>query len=111
MNLLLNACEVVPVAGGHIDVALRRNGHSLEIRIRDNGPGIADPVRDKLFEPFVSYGKENGTGMGLTVVQKILQDHGGEVVVEQSSPEGTTFRVSVPLNPSSEQALTVKNAT
>ena len=111
MNLLLNACEVVPTARGEVDVALRRNGQSLEIRISDNGPGIADAVRGKLFEPFVSYGKENGTGMGLTVVQKILQDHGGDVVVEQTSPEGTTFRVSVPLNPSSEHALAVKNVT
>jgi signal transduction histidine kinase len=111
LNLLLNACEVVPVENGQIEVELRRNGQNLEIRISDNGPGIAEAVRDKLFEPFVSYGKENGTGMGLTVVQKILQDHGGDVVVEQSSPEGTTFRVSVPLNPSSENALAMKNAT
>src|SRR6266852_4528153 len=110
LNLLLNACEVVPAENGQIEVELRRNGQSLEIRISDNGPGIAEAVRGKLFEPFVSYGKENGTGMGLTVVQKILQDHGGDVAVEQSSPEGTTFRVSVPLNPSFENALAVKNA-
>jgi len=111
LNLLLNACEVVPAEGGQIDVGLRRNGQSLEIRISDNGPGIAEPVRDKLFEPFVSYGKENGTGMGLTVVQKILQDHGGDVTVERTSVEGTTFRVRVPMNPSSENALAVKHAT
>jgi len=102
---------VVPAEGGQIDVGLRRNGQSLEIRISDNGPGIAEPVRDKLFEPFVSYGKENGTGMGLTVVQKILQDHGGDVTVERTSVEGTTFRVRVPMNPSSENALAVKHAT
>src|SRR5262249_44310637 len=90
MNLLLNACEVVPQQDGKIEVALRRAGGQLEIRVSDNGPGIAEAVRDKLFEPFVSYGKENGTGMGLTVVQKIVQDHGGDVVVEQTSPEGTT---------------------
>jgi len=111
LNLLLNACEVVPAEGGQIDVGLRRDGQSLEIRISDNGPGIAEPVRDKLFEPFVSYGKENGTGMGLTVVQKILQDHGGDVTVERTSVEGTTFRVRVPMNPSSENALAVKHAT
>lgn len=110
LNLLLNACEVVPAEGGQVDVELRRNGQSLEIRISDNGPGIAEPVRDKLFEPFVSYGKENGTGMGLTVVQKILQDHGGEVAVERTSPEGTTFRVSVPLNPSTENVLAARHA-
>jgi signal transduction histidine kinase len=111
LNLLLNACEVVPPENGKIEVELRRVGESLEIRIRDNGPGIAEAVRDKLFEPFVSYGKENGTGMGLTVVQKILQDHGGDVVVEETSPEGTTFKVKVPLNPSPENVLAAKNAT
>jgi signal transduction histidine kinase len=96
---------------GQIDVGLRRNGESLEIRISDNGPGIAEAVRDKLFEPFVSYGKENGTGMGLTVVQKILQDHGGDVVVERTSPEGTTFRLNVPLSPSPENAMAAKHVT
>jgi signal transduction histidine kinase len=111
LNLLLNACEVVPAESGQIDVTLQRNGQSLEVRISDNGPGIAEAVRDKLFEPFVSHGKENGTGMGLTVVQKILQDHGGEVVVEHTSAGGTTFRVNVPLNPASEHVLALKNVT
>jgi signal transduction histidine kinase len=111
LNLLLNACEVVPAESGKIDIGLRRRGENLEIRIADNGPGIADAVRDRLFEPFVSHGKENGTGMGLTVVQKILQDHGGDVAVEQTSASGTTFRVSIPLNPSAENALAVRQAT
>ena len=111
MNLLLNACEVVPAGSGHVEVGLQRNGESLEIRITDNGPGISEAVRDNLFEPFVSHGKENGTGMGLTVVQKILQDHGGDVVVEKTSPGATTFKVSVPLSPASEHALAAKHAT
>jgi len=111
LNLLLNACEVVPRESGAIEVDLRRVGEQLEIRIGDNGPGIAEPVREKLFDPFVSYGKENGTGMGLTVVQKIVQDHGGEVVVEKTSAEGTTFKIRVPLSASSENALAVKTAT
>jgi signal transduction histidine kinase len=110
LNLLLNACEVVPADGGAIEIGLQRHGEKLEIRIADNGPGIADAVRDRLFEPFVSFGKENGTGMGLTVVQKILQDHGGDVVVEQTSDAGTTFRINLPLNPSPEKALATKNA-
>ena len=45
-------------------------------------------MRERLFDPFVSHGKENGTGMGLTVVQKIVQDHGGDVIVEQTSTCG-----------------------
>jgi signal transduction histidine kinase len=108
---MLNACEVVPAESVKIDIGLRRKGENLEIRIADNGPGIADTVRDRLFEPFVSHGKENGTGMGLTVVQKILQDHGGDVAVEQTSASGTTFRVSIPLNPSAENALAARHAT
>jgi signal transduction histidine kinase len=111
LNLMLNACEVVPAESGKIDIGLRRKDENLEIRIADNGPGIADTVRDRLFEPFVSHGKENGTGMGLTVVQKILQDHGGDVAVEQTSASGTTFRVSIPLNPSAENALAARHAT
>ncbi len=111
LNLLLNACEVVPAESGKIDIELRRKGESLEIRIEDNGPGIADAVRDRLFEPFVSHGKENGTGMGLTVVQKILQDHGGDVAVEQTSSSGTTFRINIPLNPSAENALAARQST
>jgi signal transduction histidine kinase len=110
LNLLLNACEVVPPESGKIDIELKRSGESLEVRIEDNGPGIAEAVRDRLFEPFVSHGKENGTGMGLTVVQKILQDHGGDVTVERTSASGTTFRVKIPLSPSAENALTVRHA-
>jgi signal transduction histidine kinase len=111
LNLLLNACEVVPPESGKIDIGLQRRGQSLEIRIQDNGPGIAEAVRDRLFEPFVSHGKENGTGMGLTVVQKILQDHGGDVVVEETSASGTTFRVNIPLNPSAENVLAARHTT
>jgi signal transduction histidine kinase len=110
LNLLLNACEVVPPESGKIDIGLKRQGESLEIRIEDNGPGIAEAVRDRLFEPFVSHGKENGTGMGLTVVQKILQDHGGEVQVEQTSASGTTFRANLPLNLSPENALAARQS-
>ncbi len=105
LNLLLNACEAVPGDSGKIEVGLRRVGEKLEIRIEDNGPGVAEVVREKLFAPFVSYGKENGTGMGLTVVQKIVQDHGGEVGLERTSAAGTTFRICIPLSPAPEDML------
>ena len=110
LNLLLNACEAVAPESGKIEIGLRRVGEKLEIRIEDNGSGIAESVREKVFDPFVSHGKENGTGMGLTVVQKILQDHGGDVVVEQTSSSGTTFRISVPLSPAPENVLAAKHA-
>jgi len=111
LNLLLNACEAVPADSGRIDIGLRRQGESLEIRIADNGPGIADAVRDRLFEPFVSHGKENGTGMGFDGGAEDLQDHGGDVAVEHTSASGTTFRVSIPLNPSAENILAGRRVT
>ena len=76
-------------------------------------PRGADHLRDHIFEPFVSYGKENGTGLGLTVVQKIILDHGGEVKVQETSPRGTRIVVSLPLLSSPQQpaqAATVKAA-
>jgi signal transduction histidine kinase len=105
LNLVLNACEAVSRDSGTVEVRMSRKGERVEIYVADNGPGIAEAVRDHLFEPFVSHGKENGTGMGLTVVQKILQDHGGDVVVEQTSEAGTVFRISVPVQPASENML------
>src|SRR5580704_13967271 len=101
-NLLLNACEAVAANGGSVEVVLREVSGGVEIRVCDNGRGIPESVRGRLFEPFVSYGKENGTGLGLTVVQKIIQDHGGDVTVEKTSEEGTTFRLLLPLASSPE---------
>lgn len=95
-NLLLNACEAVDPQGGRIEVLLCEIQNRVEITVADNGHGIPSSVRNTLFEPFVSQGKENGTGLGLTVVQKIVQDHGGEVTVERTSSEGTVFRVMLP---------------
>jgi len=97
-NLLLNAFESLPPDAGLIEVRLSQSGEQAEVRIVDNGRGIAESVRETLFEPFVSTGKENGTGLGLTVVQKIVQDHGGDVMVESTSTAGTTFKIILPLN-------------
>jgi signal transduction histidine kinase len=100
-NLLLNSCEAVAPEGGRVHVGLSEVQGGIEIRVSDNGRGIPELIRGQLFEPFVSHGKENGTGLGLTVVQKIVQDHGGDVTVEKSSAEGTVFRLLLPLAPSS----------
>jgi signal transduction histidine kinase len=100
-NLLLNACEATSGEDGRINVDLREVMGGLQIRVSDNGRGVPESIRGKLFEPFISYGKENGTGLGLTVVQKIVQDHGGDVIVENTSEAGTVFRITLPLVSSS----------
>jgi len=95
-NLMLNACESLPDRSGQIELELRGHEQGVEILVTDRGRGIPASIRNTLFEPFVSLGKENGTGLGLTVVQKIVQDHGGEVAVESSSSQGTVFRIALP---------------
>jgi signal transduction histidine kinase len=105
-NLLLNAFEAVAARGGRVDISLHQHDKEVEILVKDNGCGIPADVRAHLFEPFVSSGKQNGTGLGLTVVQKIIQDHGGEVSVASTSEQGTVFRITLPrtLGPSGEAA-------
>jgi signal transduction histidine kinase len=106
-NLLLNACEAAPAVGGRVEVAVNENGGAIAIEVSDNGPGVADSIRDKLFHPFVSYGKENGTGLGLAVVQKIVQDHRGEIAVERTPNARTVFRIVLPGR--SREALAASN--
>jgi len=95
-NLLLNACEAVAPDSGRIEVRSRQTPQGLEIRVADNGPGLPAEIRSQVFQPFATHGKESGTGLGLTVVQKIVQEHGGEVGVERTGPEGTVFRIALP---------------
>jgi signal transduction histidine kinase len=106
-NLLFNACEAVAPQRGCIEIELREIRGGVEIRVIDNGRGVPESVRESLFEPFISYGKENGTGLGLTVVQKIVQDHGGDVAIERTSNVGTVFKVTLPLTASRSNDLPV----
>lgn len=95
-NLLLNACQSLADRTGQVEIELGDLAKVVEIKIRDHGRGIPESIRKSLFEPFVSEGKQNGTGLGLTVVQKIVQDHAGEIVIESTSSAGTIFRIVLP---------------
>jgi signal transduction histidine kinase len=94
-NLLLNACQSAKTRPGVHKVAVRlsEDDDKIEIRIRDTGPGVADSIRETLFQPFVSAGKENGVGLGLTLAQHVAQEHGGEVRLEKSVPGETVFAI------------------
>ena len=96
-NILLNACEATAGrADAKVEIALTGDNGSLECRIRDNGPGVPPAIRANIFEPFVSMGKHNGTGLGLAIASKIVRDHDGELVVEETSGQGTTFLMRIP---------------
>jgi signal transduction histidine kinase len=94
-NLLLNACQSAKTGpGAHkVKVKLSEDNDKIEIRIRDTGPGVAESIRETLFQPFVSAGKENGVGLGLTLAQHVAQEHGGEVRLEKSAPGETVFTI------------------
>lgn len=104
-NVLLNACEVVPLESGKIEVDLRESKDGVEIRIADNGPGVAEPIRAKLFQPFTSYGKRNGIGLGLAISQKIFRDHGGSACLESTEAGKTVFRLVLPIPVSGDGVL------
>ncbi|HEY6351803.1 MAG TPA: HAMP domain-containing sensor histidine kinase [Candidatus Angelobacter sp.] len=97
-NLILNACQAVTPVHGRINVGIQELPEAVEVRISDNGTGIPEHLHEKIFEPFVSHAKEHGTGLGLTIVQMLLEQHGGTIKLESSSPEGTTFQVILPLD-------------
>ncbi len=107
LNLLLNAGDAVAPDTGRIDIDCCTSDAGLDIRVSDNGPGIPSEIRDNLFQPFVSHGKEKGIGLGLTIIQKIMLDHGGEVTVESTGQRGTVFRLHFPAG---ESALGVVDA-
>ena len=96
-NLLLNACEAVRPDSGLIEVTTRTTSEAIEIRIADNGRGIPGEIRETVFQPFVTSGKDNGIGLGLAVVQKIIQDHGGQVAVERTGKTGTVLCICLPV--------------
>jgi len=99
-NLLFNACEAVSPDGGRIEITTCQNAMSLEIRVADNGAGIPEEIRASVFQPFVTSGKDNGIGLGLAVVQKIVQEHDGQVSVERTGTDGTVIRITLPAVPS-----------
>jgi signal transduction histidine kinase len=96
-NLLLNACQAVRTAGreGRILMTLEVQQEYLTVSVIDNGEGIPENIRNSLFEPFVSEGKQKGTGLGLTLAHCIAVEHGGEVVLLSSYPGETIFQMTV----------------
>jgi len=96
-NLLLNACQSARSMGAEarVKVALETLGQHVLVKVIDNGPGVPEKVRERLFEPFVSEGKQKGTGLGLTLARCIALEHGGDVVLLSSRPGETVFQMKV----------------
>jgi signal transduction histidine kinase len=94
LNPVVNSIEAMP-GGGTIRITATQGGARVLIAVEDSGPGIRTEVRGRLFEPFVTAGKEDGLGLGLTLSRQTLRDHGGELWIEPAA--GARFVISLPL--------------
>ena len=96
-NLVSNAVDALDSRpDGRLDVRAWVRDGVFHLSVRDNGPGIPEAIRDRLFEPFVTQGKTGGTGLGLAIVKKVVTAHRGTISVETEPGQGTEFLIRLP---------------
>jgi signal transduction histidine kinase len=96
LNLVLNAVQAMP-AGGHLTISTSNSSDKLLMVISDTGSGMSPDQIKQIFEPF-STTKSRGLGLGMPYAQKVIQQHGGEIVVESQPGKGTDVRIELPAN-------------
>ncbi|MFP4280997.1 MAG: ATP-binding protein [Verrucomicrobiota bacterium] len=97
-NLVSNAFDALQDrTDGHITLSAKRSpdAKSVVLRIADNGEGIPESIRERFFEPFITYGKSGGTGLGSAIAKSIIEAHGGSIHFETVSGEGTVFYITL----------------
>jgi signal transduction histidine kinase len=95
LNILMNAMQAMP-EGGDIYIELAARKHTLAILFADEGPGIPDETLNRIWEPFFTL-KDKGSGLGLPIVKKIVEGHGGIVEVDNSPEKGVRVTVTLPV--------------
>ncbi len=106
LNVVQNAVQHTR-SGGSVRVMLSPNGRLTTVRVHDEGPGIADGERDRIFDRFVQLDTargRGGAGLGLPIARWIAEAHGGRLDVEASGPNGTTFRIVLPVSEGDDAA-------
>jgi len=95
VNLIVNAVDAMP-RGGKLSITSRRKDERLQLQFKDNGMGMPEEVRQKIFEPFFSTKGAHGTGLGLSVSYSIMERHEGSISVVSQPGNGTTFTIDLP---------------
>jgi signal transduction histidine kinase/CRP-like cAMP-binding protein len=95
-NIAGNARDAMP-QGGSLAVLTERSDGYVKIEFKDSGTGMPEEVRKRIFEPFMTYGKKHGTGLGMSIVKKVIEDHRGKIEIESEMGKGTTIRILLPL--------------
>jgi signal transduction histidine kinase len=101
LNLIINALQHTP-QHGQVKMSAKIKSNQIDIRVCDNGVGIPDEKKQSVFEPFIT-GRQDGIGLGLTVVQQIVLAHQGKIFITDSSNGGTCFHVVLPLQTTQEE--------
>jgi nitrogen fixation/metabolism regulation signal transduction histidine kinase len=96
INLIKNAEEAMAEKGGQVTLRLRTDNHSALIEVEDQGPGIPESERSRIFEPYFTT-KQGGTGLGLAIASRIASEHGGALSVDGVPTGGARFRLQLPL--------------
>lgn len=95
-NLASNARDAMP-QGGALTVSTAPSHGYVKIEFKDSGTGMPEEVRKRIFEPFMTYGKKHGTGLGMAIVKKVIDDHQGKIEIESEMGKGTTIRILLPV--------------
>jgi signal transduction histidine kinase/DNA-binding response OmpR family regulator len=103
LNLIVNAIEALP-DGGHLELSSQQTGDWIEIKVKDDGPGLTPSQIEYLFEPFFTT-KPAGTGLGLAISFGIIERHGGTIQVESANGAGATFTVRLPIVSADERLI------
>ncbi len=108
-NVLLNACQARRPTGREsaVRTEVQCERDSVHVEVLDNGVGVSAEVQNSLFQPFVSAGKQDGTGLGLTLARRIAEDHGGSLDLRHTDGEGTLFVFTLPLLQDLQARVTV----
>jgi K+-sensing histidine kinase KdpD len=95
-NIAHNSRDAMPEGGKFIVKAWREDDFFF-MQFTDTGKGMPEEVKKKLFEPFVTYGKKHGTGLGMAITKKIVNEHKGDIFVESELGKGTTITIKLPI--------------
>jgi signal transduction histidine kinase/CRP-like cAMP-binding protein len=95
-NIVGNAADAMP-KGGTITITAAQSGNNVVVEFHDNGEGMDSETKARIFEPFFTQGKKHGTGLGMAIVKKIIDDHEGTIEIESSSGKGTTIKLTIPI--------------